>query len=105
MSVYDLDADVRFNAETAEFYRKEIEFPFFDYHLNGNGDGQLAKASVFETGTNQWRAFDAWPPPEAVLGKSGETGQEIRLSGTLSIPGKVKLPYQTQLKKQGWNKM
>ena len=58
--------DVRFNSETAEFYREEIEFPFFDYHLNGNGDGKLAKAWVFQTGTNQWRTFDAWPPPEAV---------------------------------------
>ena len=26
------------------------------------GDGKFPKAQVFETGTNQWRTFDAWPP-------------------------------------------
>jgi len=55
--------DVAFNSKTAEFYREEIEFPFFDYYLNGNGEATLPTAWVFETGTHRWRRFDAWPPP------------------------------------------
>jgi putative CocE/NonD family hydrolase len=54
--------NVRFDAKTAEFYRKHIEFPFFEHHLKGKGANVLPKAWVFETGTNRWRKHDAWPP-------------------------------------------
>jgi uncharacterized protein len=53
---------VRFNAKTAPFFREQIELPFFEYHLKGKGAPKLPKAWVFETGTNQWRKYDAWPP-------------------------------------------
>jgi hypothetical protein len=59
--------DVRFGAKTAEFYRDAIEFPFFAYHLKGKADPKLPEAYVFETGRNQWRRMDAWPPAEAAL--------------------------------------
>jgi putative CocE/NonD family hydrolase len=58
--------DVGFNSKTSEFYREKIEFPFFDYHLNGNGEAHLPKAWVFETGTHRWRRFDTWPPRSTV---------------------------------------
>jgi putative CocE/NonD family hydrolase len=54
--------DAQFNAKTSEFYRENIEFPFFEYHLKGKGENKCPKAWVFETGTNRWRKFDAWPP-------------------------------------------
>jgi putative CocE/NonD family hydrolase len=57
---------MRFGAKTAEFYRNDIEFPFFSFHLKGKADPQLPEAYVFETGRNQWRRMDAWPPPDAV---------------------------------------
>jgi putative CocE/NonD family hydrolase len=57
--------DVQFNAKTAEFYRDKIEFPFFEYHLKSTLTPQHPKAWVFETGTNTWRKYDAWPPKEA----------------------------------------
>jgi putative CocE/NonD family hydrolase len=57
--------DVSFNAKTSDFYQEKIEFPFFEYHLKGKGDGKFPKAWVFETGTNVWRKFDAWPPRAA----------------------------------------
>jgi putative CocE/NonD family hydrolase len=57
--------DVQFSAKTSEFYREKIEFPFFEYHLKGVGEAKHPKAWVFETGTNQWRKFDTWPPKEA----------------------------------------
>jgi putative CocE/NonD family hydrolase len=57
--------DVRFNAKTGEFYREQIEFPFFEYHLKGKGEGKHPKAWMFETGTNRWRRFDSWPPKGA----------------------------------------
>jgi putative CocE/NonD family hydrolase len=47
------------------FYRDEIEFPFFNHWLKGKDDPKLPEAFVFETGTNQWRKEDAWPPKDA----------------------------------------
>jgi putative CocE/NonD family hydrolase len=56
--------DAQFNSKTAEFFRKNIQFPFFEYYLKGKGS-PLPKAYVFETGTNVWRTYDAWPPAQA----------------------------------------
>jgi putative CocE/NonD family hydrolase len=56
---------VKFDARTSDFYRQSIEFPFFEHHLKGSPDPQLPEAYVFETGANQWRKFDAWPPKSA----------------------------------------
>jgi uncharacterized protein len=53
-------ADFAFN--TGEFYRKNILFPFFEQYLKGKTDAKLPKAYVFETGTNVWRRYSAWPP-------------------------------------------
>jgi uncharacterized protein len=53
---------VPFNSKTGEFFRERIEFPFFQYHLKGRGTPDFPEAWVFETGTNQWRTFDTWPP-------------------------------------------
>jgi uncharacterized protein len=53
---------VKFGSKTAEFYRNEIEFPFFNHWLKDKDDPKLPEALVFETGTNQWRREDAWPP-------------------------------------------
>ncbi|HQR45115.1 MAG TPA: CocE/NonD family hydrolase [Thermoanaerobaculia bacterium] len=61
----DALGDVRFADRTGVLYREKIEFPFFQHHLKGKGDGKTPEAWVFETGTNVWRALDAWPPKEA----------------------------------------
>jgi putative CocE/NonD family hydrolase len=54
--------DVQFNSKTSEYFREQIEFPFFEQQLKGKGAFQAPKAWVFETGTNVWRKYDAWPP-------------------------------------------
>ena len=56
---------VDFASNTGDFYRKNILFPFFEQHLKGTPDAKLPKAYVFETGTNVWRRYSAWPPQEA----------------------------------------
>jgi putative CocE/NonD family hydrolase len=56
---------VEFGFDTADYYRKNILFPFFEQYLKGNSDAKLPKAYVFETGTNVWRKYSAWPPREA----------------------------------------
>ena len=53
---------VQFNSATGDFYREHIVFPFFEQHLKGAADAHLPEAYVFETGSNTWRQYDAWPP-------------------------------------------
>ena len=55
---------VPFAANTGEFWREQIIFPFFEQHLKGAGDAGLPEAYMFETGTNVWRQFTEWPPKQ-----------------------------------------
>jgi len=61
--------DVDFHAKTAVFYREKIELPFFRRFLKGDTNYVPPEAYVFETGTAQWRRFDAWPPKEVATKK------------------------------------
>jgi hypothetical protein len=55
---------ISFGSKTGEFYRGQIEFPFFEKYLKDKELPAPAEATVFETGSNTWRAFDSWPPKE-----------------------------------------
>ncbi len=68
--------NVKFGYKTSEFYRKNIELPFFNYHLKGKGDLDLPEAFVFETGANRWRRFDEWPPSHMETKKLYVRGDE-----------------------------
>ena len=56
---------VQFAQDNSEFFKQKIMFPFFEQHLRGGADAKLPAAYVFETGSNVWRRYDAWPPREA----------------------------------------
>lgn len=51
-----------FASSTGKFFRSEILFAFFEQYLKGTTDAKLPKAYAFETGTNVWRQYPAWPP-------------------------------------------
>lgn len=57
--------DISFAAKTSEFYREKIEFPFFEQYLKEKGSGKRPEAWMFQTGTNRWREYDAWPPKDS----------------------------------------
>jgi len=56
---------VYFGEGNSTFYQEELEVPFFNYHLKDEGTWDLAEATIFNTGVNQWRRFDTWPPAAA----------------------------------------
>jgi len=56
--------DVDFGGPTGLFYREKIEFAFFSHYLKGT-EGDIPKVSAFETGANQWKTYNSWPPKEA----------------------------------------
>jgi uncharacterized protein len=58
--------DISFGSNSADFFRDEIEFPFFRHYLKGAEDPKLPQAYVFETGKNAWQRKDQWPPSDAV---------------------------------------
>ncbi len=51
-----------FGGKQSDFYREQVELPFFEHYLRGEGEPALAEATVFETGANRWRTFERWPP-------------------------------------------
>ena len=57
--------DISFGSDTAVFYRDNIEAPFFEHWLKDKAWTPLPKAYTFETGTDLWKKYPAWPPPEA----------------------------------------
>jgi putative CocE/NonD family hydrolase len=43
-----------------------LQFPFFEQHLKGvKPAAALAEVTAFETGSNVWRRYAAWPPLQA----------------------------------------
>ncbi|QMV17813.1 CocE/NonD family hydrolase [Granulicella sp. 5B5] len=57
--------DIRFGSETSVFYQQNIEAPFFAHYLKDAAWTPLPKAYTFETGTDVWKKYDAWPPKQA----------------------------------------
>lgn len=76
----NLLGDIRFGANTAEFYRSEIELPFFNCTLKGICRQEQPEAYVFETGSNRWRKYDVWPPRN-----TRETALYLQPDGKLSF--------------------
>jgi putative CocE/NonD family hydrolase len=68
---------IYFGDSISTFYQREIELPFFAYHLKDEGNANLPEAYMFNTGTKQWQKFDVWPPKElpSVRFYFGENGK------------------------------
>jgi uncharacterized protein len=57
---------VSFDSKTGEYFREHIQFPFFEQQLKGVKPAQpIAEVTAFETGSNVWRRYTAWPPVQA----------------------------------------
>jgi putative CocE/NonD family hydrolase len=71
---------VQFDSKTSEYFRTQLQFPFFEQHLKGVKPGRaIAEVTAFETGTNVWRQYTAWPPVQAAartlyFGADGKLG-------------------------------
>jgi len=61
----DALGNIQFGSKTSVYFREEVEFPFFNYYLKDKGQLDLPEALVFETGLNQWKSYDQWPPKKA----------------------------------------
>ena len=66
--------------DTGQAYRQLIEAPFFAYYLHGKGQKPDWAAKTFQTGSNTWRQYAAWPPAQAK-----PTSLYFHADGTLSF--------------------
>ncbi len=57
--------NVSFRQTTAVYFRDQIEAPFFDHYLKDKAWTPLPKVVAFETGSDTWHNYTAWPPPAA----------------------------------------
>ena len=57
--------NIKFDEPTAAYFRKEVQAKWFAWYLKGKGDGKFAEAISFQTGSNQWKNYTAWPPKES----------------------------------------
>ena len=55
----------RFGAPSGPYFRDSIEYPFFVQHLKGGAAPAITRVTAFETGSNDWRRYDAFPPLDA----------------------------------------
>ena len=94
---------VSFDSKTGEYFRQHIQFPFFEQQLKGVKPAQpIAEVTAFETGSNVWRRYTAWPPVQAkartlYLGPNGTLTWQLPAAGAgfdeyVSDPNKP-VPY------------
>ena len=91
--------DINFQQKTSWYYLDSIEFPFFNYYLYGRGNYKPTEAIVFETGSNEWKKYETWPPQNTVneifyLGPKGKLTKSSNKSTEefMSDPNKP-VPY------------
>jgi len=53
----------QFGSNVNKYYQDSLESVFFKYYLKDKGNFNASEATMFETGANQWKHFDQWPPP------------------------------------------
>ncbi|MEO7311558.1 MAG: CocE/NonD family hydrolase [Chitinophagaceae bacterium] len=82
-------------------YFEKTETDFFNFYLKGKGSIDLKEATMFNTGTNEWKQLNKWPPANTTavplfLGANGKMAKGMPMdAGTdvyTSDPGKP-VPY------------
>jgi len=51
-----------FGSNTSKYFQDSLETTFFNFYLKDKGSFNAAEATIFETGSNQWKNYATWPP-------------------------------------------
>ncbi len=62
--------DIPFGSATAQYYREQVQKPWFAYWLKDQGKLDLPEALTFETGSNTWKRWESWPPKTNVQARN-----------------------------------
>lgn len=86
-------AGQEFGSNTSKFFQDSLETLFFNYYLKGKGNFTAAEATIFETGSNQWKNYEVWPPANVNAvgyyfnGNSKLSNQKEKTSGSFDEYG------------------
>jgi putative CocE/NonD family hydrolase len=72
---------IKFGLDASKYFREKIQAPFFAHYLKDKAGWDVPEAITFETGTNVWKVYDAWPPREL----TEDRGLYFRENGRLSF--------------------
>jgi uncharacterized protein len=73
---------VDFGSDTGRYFKSEIQAPFFAYHLKGKGSLKMPEAAIFQSGSNRWMQYNAWPSRAATI---TQRGLYLQAGGKLSL--------------------
>ncbi len=79
---------IKFDGNASLHYRQKIEAPFFAFYLKDKGQTTwpgLKEATVFETGSNEWKSYEHWPPRD----KTEDRKLYFHANGKLSFDAPV----------------
>ena len=98
--------NIKFDTSTGIDFRKNIQAKWFAWYLKGKGDDNFAEAITFQTGSNQWKTYDTWPPLAAVkknlyLQANGKLSFDKPVAGKSSADSYISdpshpIPYRTR---------
>jgi uncharacterized protein len=71
---------IDFGSDTAKWFRAKVQAPWFAYWLHGRGALQQPEALTFQTGSNDWKSYSAWPPTDGVTARKLYFREGNRLS-------------------------
>ena len=70
-----------FTQKTGDYYRRNLEIPFFNYHLKGTGDiSAIKEVNLFDTGSHEWLSYQQYEPTTGT-----DTALYLGPNGTLSF--------------------
>ena len=71
-----------FGQKTGDYFRQNIEVPFFDHFLKDKGDiSNIKEVNVFDTGSHEWKSLESWSPKNGIT----ETPIYLQANGGLSF--------------------
>jgi putative CocE/NonD family hydrolase len=89
---------IYFGDSISSHYQREIERRFFNFYLKDEGEMSLPEAYMFDTGTNEWKSFDHWPPKD-IAPVSFYFGENEKLSVNKPTSEKAVFEYISDPKK------
>ncbi len=75
-----------FGSPTIKTFREEVEAKWFAWYLKDKGSlSDLPQVVAFETGANQWKSYQSWPPKKGIQNKIYYLADNKRLSQNAGI--------------------
>ena len=56
--------NLEFKSATGQHFKEKVQAPWFAYHLKGKGSPNFPEAQMFQTGSNEWKTYNQWPPTD-----------------------------------------